>query len=112
MIVATLPAPEVGILYSEADERDVTSTVHFCYAHGKAEEFMFHDILISVRPTGFQPGVHEVTLENPEGERKKALLFVWAFVDNRLTHGLCVLPDDPEGLAKAAQCYVNKDIAI
>ncbi|NDD54530.1 hypothetical protein EBZ39_11760 [bacterium] len=87
-------------LYSAADYHTTKSmhTLSWIYAHGEAEDFMRHDVLLTpypvIRP---EPGLYSVTLHNPQGKAKQAFMFVWKYQVSDV-RGLVVLGDDLESV--------------
>lgn len=92
-----------------AHDTDHQNVVSWCYAHGKAEEFLGHDILLSEEPTKFGEGVHTVTLQNTEGEQRPALLFMWQPEGWPSVKGICVFGDDVRAVRHAAKLFADKE---
>lgn len=101
-------------LYSAADYHTTKSmhTLSYIYAHGEAEDFMRHDVLLtpppSVRP---EPGLHSVTLHNPMGETKQAFMFVWKY-DSLGMRGLVVFGDDIESVNHCCSIFGKPFITL
>jgi hypothetical protein len=105
-------------LYSAADY-DGTASMHtlsWIYATGEAENFMRHDILLapppSIRP---EPGLHTVTLNNPYGETKQAIMFVWKIdwkVESVGSRGLVVFGDDLESVNHCCSVFGKPFITL
>lgn len=72
-------------------------TLSWIYAHGKAEEFMQHDVLLTNSKVVPEAGIHSVTLHNAHGETKPAIMFVWNYHEGS-TRGLVVFGDDIESV--------------
>jgi hypothetical protein len=101
-------------LYSAADYDGSARmhTVSYIYAHGEAEDFMRHDILLtpppSIRP---EPGLHNVTLHSPCGETKQAFMFVWKY-DSSGSRGLVVFGDDIESVNHCCSIFGKPFITL
>jgi hypothetical protein len=102
-------------LYSAADYYGTARmhTVSYIYAHGEAEDFMRHDILLtpppSIRP---KSGLHSVTLHNPNGETRQAFMFVWAYDGGETTRGLVVFGDDIESVNHCCSIFGKPFITL
>jgi len=71
-------------------------TLSYIYAHGHAETYMQHDILLTTQKIEPKPGVHPVVLHNGKGESKPAIMFVWHGSTALPSRGLVVFGDDTE----------------
>ena len=88
------------------DNRSKCFTVSYIYAHGDAENFMEHDILLTEEKIVPEPGVHKINLCNPHGEIREAIMFVWYKKDNP-TGGLVVLGSDTDSLIDCCKQYAH-----
>jgi hypothetical protein len=101
-------------LYSAADYDIVTPmrTLSYIYAHGEAENFMRHDVLLVLPPTiSPEPGLHIVTLNNPHGETKQAIMFVWK-VESVSSRGLVIFGDDLESVRQCCSIFGKPFISL
>lgn len=93
--------------YSAADENRYSNfTVSNIYAHDEAEDFMQHDILLTEEKIVPESGVHKVTLCNPQGESREAIMFVWRS-NHKPTCGLVVLSTDADSLIHCCMQYAH-----
>lgn len=78
-------------------------TLSYIYAHGQAEDYMQHDILLTSQKIEPDLGVFPVVLHNGEGESKLAIMFVWQ--EQKATRGLVVFGDDIEAVTYCCETF-------
>jgi hypothetical protein len=97
------------ILYSNVA---TMHTLSWIYAHGAAEEFMQHDVLLTPNPVVKpEPGLHSVTLCNPKSETRQAFMFVWASNCHDI-RGLVVFGDDIESVNHCCSIFGKPFITL
>lgn len=89
-------------LYSAAHSEH-KYTLSFIYAHGQAEDYMQHDVLLTTWKIEPPPGIYPVVLHNGHGDSRVAIMFVWP--EQKATRGLVVFGDDIESVAYCCETF-------